>query len=246
MSGRLRFCRRCRFSASTSYNCRFRRSISASFATRAQSGRDANLVRELGAGQNVVCWIVDRSSIGESSEAEGFGCGGHARVSHQIGVYRVVESPLRFSHVSKTELVHEAIADGPGVTQVPLLETLFDVGSEARHVRTSSLEIVKRVGRELIREVVISAELLLAVDSVIDADGGLIGAVLAGLNSLEKTIGGICPRNKSEQINLDGILITDRTSPAERTVIEPILRDLLRQYEERGAAGEPASKPPPR
>src|ERR1700740_2784471 len=100
---------------------------------------------------------------------------------------RVIESPLRFAHVGKAEFVHNAIAGSPGMTEVPLLETLLGVGTKSRNVSTGGLEIVKGAKRELIGEVVIGAELLLVVDVMIEAERRLIRAILPSLNRLEKS-----------------------------------------------------------
>ena len=54
---------------------------------------------------------------------------------------------LALAIVIETELVHRAVADRPGVGDVPLLEALRHSGSEAGEVGASQLEVGKRVLR---------------------------------------------------------------------------------------------------
>ena len=96
------------------------------------------------------------------------------------------ERPLRFSHIREAKLINRAVADSPGMAEVPLLEALLRTRSESRNIGSSSLKIVERVKCSLIGKIVIRAEVLLVIDPVIDPDGGLILVVCAIGNALEE------------------------------------------------------------
>ena len=62
-------------------------------------------------------------------------------VLYRRGKGRVLERALRFTVVIEAELVHGCVADGPGMTDVPLLKPLVSDGAEAWHIGTRRLEL---------------------------------------------------------------------------------------------------------
>jgi hypothetical protein len=86
----------------------------------------------------------------------------------------MVEFPLRFAEGDKAKLVDGGGIDHPGMREVQLLVAGVVKTSKPRHIRSRALEEGKWLGIELIRKIVISVELLMVTQLVIDAPGKLV------------------------------------------------------------------------
>ena len=81
----------------------------------------------------------------------------------------MLECFLRFAIVVEAKLVNGSVVDGPGVADVPLLESLVGDGSETRYVGAGSLKLRKGRDYVVIIEIVVEAEVLFVVDAVIES-----------------------------------------------------------------------------
>src|SRR5262249_41753568 len=122
----------------------------------------------------------------------------------------MVKYALGLPHVSEAKFIHQVVADRPRVTEVPLLESLFSVGAEARYVGACSLEVVKGFEYRLITKIVVGGQLLFIVQAVIETDGELIVAVMPSEHCLKEAIGCVRIGNKSKQVCGDRILTRSR------------------------------------
>src|SRR5258708_19304031 len=68
---------------------------------------------------------------------------GWAGALHRRSAHRMLEGSLRLAVVIEAKLVHRGVADGPGMADVPLLESLVGNGSESGHVRPRTLKLRK-------------------------------------------------------------------------------------------------------
>ena len=127
--------------------------------------------------------------------------GRSTRILHGSRDLRVLEGQLSFAHVGETKFVDQRVADRPSVARIVLLVTRTDVRSESRNVCAGSLEVVKGLKIRVVREVVIEAEILPAIDVVIDADGELILGVGARWRRLVSSIGTVRARHEAKQID---------------------------------------------
>ena len=89
----------------------------------------------------------------------------------------MLECFLRFTIVVEAKLVHGTVADGPGVADVPLLESLVGDGSKTRHVGAGRLKLRKGRDYVVIIEIIVEAEILPVVDAVIEFYRELVAAV---------------------------------------------------------------------
>src|SRR6202041_2897727 len=96
------------------------------------------------------------------------------RVLYKFRVLRVLERQLTFTVVGEVKLVHRAVADGPIVGDVPLLETLGKNAAEAGNVRAGQFEKRKGLQGAIVIKVVIDAEVLLVGKPMVDLDGELV------------------------------------------------------------------------
>ena len=85
-----------------------------------------------------------------------------------------MKNALPLAHIREPEFVHDRVAHGPGMTQVPLLKPLLRGISKTRDVRACRLKGIEGFDTVLVGEVVVSAELLLLIDMVIKPESRLI------------------------------------------------------------------------
>ena len=88
----------------------------------------------------------------------------------------MLKGSLRFAIVVEPKLIHRAVTDRPGVGEIPLLKALIDSGGKSGHVCARSLELSEWQNNVVIVEIVVTAEVLLVVDAVVDLDRELITA----------------------------------------------------------------------
>src|SRR6185312_7018818 len=92
------------------------------FAPRAKPGMDAG--------------VVGGSTVTKAGIRRDRGAG----VLHQVGTRRVEEVPLGFPEVCEMGLVHQSVAEGPVVSEVPLLVAVFGIGAKAQHGSSTRLK----------------------------------------------------------------------------------------------------------
>ena len=68
------------------------------------------------------------------------------------------------AHVGEVGLVHQCVADGPGVGEVPLLVAEIVVVSETRNVGASCFKSVVGIEFTVVVEVVVGGEALMVID----------------------------------------------------------------------------------
>src|SRR3954467_14816913 len=66
---------------------------------------------------------------------------GGTGVLHRPRKRGMLECPLRLTVVVETELIHRCVAEGPGVADVPLLESFIGNRPESRHIRAGRLKL---------------------------------------------------------------------------------------------------------
>ena len=86
----------------------------------------------------------------------------------------MVELPLRLAEGDKTKLIDCGGVDHPGMREVQLLVSAVVKTSKPRHVSAPSLEERKGLGVILIVKIVISVELLVVTNLMIDATRELV------------------------------------------------------------------------
>ena len=104
----------------------------------------------------------------------------------------MLEGFLRFTIVVEAKFVHGSVADGPGVTDIPLLESFVSDRSKSRHVRAGGLKLRKGRDHVVIVEIIIEAKILPIVYAVIEFYRELITAVRLhryGLNDVGRSRG---------------------------------------------------------
>src|SRR5438270_5629906 len=72
------------------------------------------------------------------------GRGSRTCVLYQSGVCGMLKSPLAFAVVVETEFIDGVVADRPGVSNVPLLDSFCQAASKARDIRSQKFEIGER------------------------------------------------------------------------------------------------------
>src|SRR5947209_5740224 len=102
---------------------------------------------------------------------------GWTRILQCRSAHWVLEGFLRFTIVVEAKLVHRRVVDGPGMADIPLLESLVGDGSKAWHVRASRLKLRKRRDDVVIIEIIVKTKVLLVVNAVIDLYRKLIATV---------------------------------------------------------------------
>src|ERR1700730_6629229 len=147
---------------------------------------------------------------------------------------------LALAVVIETEFVHRVTADGPGVSNIPLLETLCHNISEARKIGAGEFEVGERVMRAIVVEVVIDAQILLVIQSVVNLGCDLVAAYGRRRHGADQIAAIRRSRNKLEQINRgrihtsEGNLTTGEDwwkwvsrneSPVRRTILNNSLAD---------------------
>src|SRR5262249_5443154 len=90
---------------------------------------------------------------------------------------RMLKRSLSFAIVVEPKFIDRGVAERPGVGNVPLLQAFVDNGTETRHARSGCLEYRERRDQMVIFEVVISAEVLRPVNSMIKPDRKLVGTL---------------------------------------------------------------------
>src|SRR5712672_2699264 len=112
----------------------------------------------------------------------------------------MLESTLGFTIVVEAEFVDGAVVDGPSVGNVPLLKALFGGGSEAGDVGTRCLKLGKRRDERVVVEIVVEAQILLVIDTMVDLDRELIATVGLHRHGHER-ISDVRSRNKLKQVD---------------------------------------------
>src|SRR5258708_37029712 len=105
----------------------------------------------------------------------------------------MLKGTLRFAIVVEAELIDRAVVDGPGMADIPLLKALSDGGGEAGYVGSGGLELSEGQDHMVIVEIVVDAEGLLVINSVVHLDRELVAALWLyrhGLSLIGSYIGG--------------------------------------------------------
>src|SRR5579862_770230 len=112
---------------------------------------------------------------------------------------------LSFTIQVKTKLIDGIVVDGPGVGNIPLLEALCGCCSEAWEVGTGEFESGEWVVCPGVLEIVIDAQVLLIIQSMVDFGGEIVAAYR--LNGYSANQGAPIRRdgNKLENIDRGGI-----------------------------------------
>ena len=115
----------------------------------------------------------------------------------------MLECLLRFAIVVEAELVNGSVANSPGVTDVPLLESLVGDGSETGHIRSGRLKLRKGRDYVVVIEVVVEAEVLFVIDAMIELHGELVATGRLHRNSLNEieAASGRGERDKLQQVD---------------------------------------------
>ena len=115
----------------------------------------------------------------------------------------MLECLLRFAIVVEAELVNGSVANSPGVTDVPLLESLVCDGSETGHIRSGRLKLRKGRDYVVVIEVVVEAEVLFVIDAMIELHGELVATGRLHRNSLNEieAASGRGERDKLQQVD---------------------------------------------
>jgi len=122
------------------------------------------------------------------------------RILNQTGALRMLEGSLRLTIVIEAEFVDGAVGDGPGMSEVPLLEALGHDAAKPWDIGASQLEKRERLHCAVIIEIVIDAQVLLIGEPVVDFDGELIPSDGFGGNRGDRAVGA-CGRNELEQVD---------------------------------------------
>src|SRR5262245_28680462 len=86
----------------------------------------------------------------------------------------MLECFLSFAIVVEAKLVNGIVVNSPGVSDVPLLESFVGDGSKTGHIRSGRLKLRKWRDYVMIVEVVVEAEVLFVIDTMIELDSELV------------------------------------------------------------------------
>ena len=115
----------------------------------------------------------------------------------------MLECFLRLAIVVEAKLVNGSVVNSPGVTDVPLLESLVGDGSETGHIRPGRLKLRKWRDYVVIIEVVVETEVLFVIDAMIEPHSELVATGRLHGNSLNEieVAGRRGERNKLQQVD---------------------------------------------
>src|ERR1035437_2696735 len=128
-----------------------------------------------------------------------------AGVLHQFGIGRMLKCPLAFAIVIEMEFVHRAVAERPGVSDIPLLGALRHDTSEAGEIGPRQFEICERVLRTVVIEIVIDTQVLLIIQPVVNSSGHLVAANSSGGDGADQRTAVWRSGNKLKKINRGGV-----------------------------------------
>src|SRR6478752_2260501 len=101
---------------------------------------------------------------------------------------RMQKCPLALAEIAEAEFVDCTVTQSPGMAEVDLLNALLSAGSESRDIGATGFEFGESIKGRVLSEVVISAELLLGIDPVVQAHSELVRVIATDGNSGERTI----------------------------------------------------------
>src|SRR3954471_2330564 len=124
----------------------------------------------------------------------------------------MLKGTLRFTVVVEPELVHGCVADGPSMADVPLLKALIGDGAEPGYIGTGRLKLREWRNQMIIVKIVIKAEVLLIIKSMVDSHGELIATLWLNrrTNQLVAAIG--WGWDVVQQVNRGGIKASKRNN----------------------------------
>src|ERR1017187_6467205 len=99
-----------------------------------------------------------------------------AGVLYQFGVRGMLKRQLALAIEIETEFIHSAVADRPGVGDVPLLEALLYSVSEPGEIRARQFEVGKWAVCGVVVEIVVEAQVLLVIQQVVKFSCNLVAA----------------------------------------------------------------------
>ena len=106
------------------------------------------------------------------------------------------ECALALPEESKANLVDRSRTECPRVADVQLLNSLIRQITEARHISPTRLKPRKRLCKIVLSEIVVSRQMLLGGQLVIDLHRELIAALMAQRDTLKETVTNIRVRHK--------------------------------------------------
>ena len=108
---------------------------------------------------------------------------------------------LALAVVVETKLVHSAVADCPSMGNVPLLNALRNNAAETGDIRASKFEVGKRLQCVSVVKIVIEAQILFVIDSVVYLNRELVAAYRHGGNGRDQIAAVAGIGNKLQQIH---------------------------------------------
>ena len=125
------------------------------------------------------------------------------RILHKGRALRMLKGSLGFTVVVETELINRTVIDRPGMADIPLLIEFVRGGGKTGYVSPSSLKLGKRGDQLVMVEIVIDAEILLVVNSLIKLYRELVCVI--GLHRDRHQ--GVADRRGLEQIEAGPLLL---------------------------------------
>ena len=104
--------------------------------------------------------------------------------------------PLSFTEKVEPRFIHGCGAQRPRVAQIELLDAFIRKISESRQACSAGLEARERLRQVVLREIVVTGEVLIFCQLVIHLKGRLVGSLVPHGHSLKRSIRSIRQRHK--------------------------------------------------
>src|SRR5882672_7245655 len=114
---------------------------------------------------------------------------------------RMEERALPLAEKRKTRLVDCGRADRPGMADIQLLDPLIRQIAKFRKCCAAGLKSGERLFKKVLRKVVITRQMLVLRELMINFDGELIGTFMPERHALKSPVGAIGLRHKSQQVD---------------------------------------------